>query len=97
MIPDCGERDGSKLIQCSSNTSECVHDYMICDGHKDCDGGEDEDASSCMLRKLVRAFSLCTVFPLIAAGTLISAPLISAEKIKRRVPLSAERDVYALH
>ncbi|XP_071115366.1 uncharacterized protein [Haliotis cracherodii] len=46
----CELEDGTKLIQCKSNKSQCIYDHMICDNHKDCDGGEDEDAGSCLLR-----------------------------------------------
>ncbi|XP_046573694.1 uncharacterized protein LOC124281763 isoform X2 [Haliotis rubra] len=46
----CEQEDGTKLIQCKSNKSQCIHEYMICDDHKNCDGGEDEDPGSCLLR-----------------------------------------------
>ncbi|XP_067675271.1 uncharacterized protein [Haliotis asinina] len=46
----CEQEDGTKLIQCQSNKAQCIHESMICDDHKNCDGGEDEDPGSCLLR-----------------------------------------------
>jgi len=39
----CADRE----FQCGSNGQECIHDLFICDGHKDCHNGHDEDETVC--------------------------------------------------
>jgi hypothetical protein len=34
-------------FQCGSDGQECISDLFICDGHKDCHNGHDEDKSVC--------------------------------------------------
>jgi len=34
-------------FQCGNNGQECISDLFVCDGHKDCHNGHDEDESVC--------------------------------------------------
>ena len=33
--------------RCGTATEQCVSDILVCDGHKDCDDGSDEDEHVC--------------------------------------------------
>lgn len=41
----CGKRE----VSCGGAIPECVHNLFVCDGHKDCTNGRDEDADVCSL------------------------------------------------
>jgi hypothetical protein len=36
-----------RTFQCGGNEQECVSDVLVCDGHKDCHNGHDEDPDVC--------------------------------------------------
>jgi len=42
-----GNHCAKKEFQCGSNDQECISDLFMCDGHKDCHNGHDEDEEVC--------------------------------------------------
>jgi hypothetical protein len=42
-----GNHCEKKEFQCGSSGQECISDLFICDGHKDCHNGHDEDEEVC--------------------------------------------------
>lgn len=42
-----GTHCSRRQFQCGGHEQECVSDILVCDGHKDCHNGHDEDKSVC--------------------------------------------------
>jgi hypothetical protein len=42
-----GNKCDKKEVSCGGDVPECVHNLFVCDGHKDCTNGNDEDEFIC--------------------------------------------------
>ncbi|XP_037083559.1 serine protease nudel-like, partial [Pollicipes pollicipes] len=51
--------DGMERFACPTRDRRgryrCIDDHMLCDGYRECPGGEDEDRENCMFYKTTKA------------------------------------------
>ena len=77
--PICSEEDG--LYQCKDG-SKCLRSELICNGHKDCLDGSDEDSNACATKKDFCYFAASTPLHLCDKGSCIYSELACSAQEK---------------